>query len=130
MGWQRGERKWRGRWWWRRRPWWPRKFGTGGNFFSLGCELFVGLHLHPAGQREIKWCWNGVPSRARHHGAFQSSTAKGAATAESLVATADIRRDFVSEVWNLDIPTGSTRYYAGIMQLTAYVIMSGQLRVY
>jgi len=47
-----------------------------------------------------------------------------------LVASADIRRDFVNEVWNLDVPTGTNRYYAGIMQMTALVIMSGQMRVY
>jgi oligosaccharide reducing-end xylanase len=49
----------------------------------------------------------------------------------ALVASIDIRRDFVNEVWNLGPPvTGGTRYYPGIMQLLALIIMSGQLRVY
>ena len=48
-----------------------------------------------------------------------------------LVATTDIRGDFVSEAWNLGAPvTGASRYYPGIMQLTAFLILSGQMRVY
>jgi oligosaccharide reducing-end xylanase len=49
----------------------------------------------------------------------------------ALVATADIRTEFVSEVWNMGPPpTGANRYYAGIMQLTALLILSGQMRVF
>jgi oligosaccharide reducing-end xylanase len=49
----------------------------------------------------------------------------------ALIATSDIRRDFVSEVWNLGLPaTGAGRYYPGITQLMAFVIMSGQMRIY
>jgi hypothetical protein len=49
----------------------------------------------------------------------------------ALVASNDLRRDFVNEVWNLGPPvTGQTRYYPGIMQLWALVILSGQMRVY
>lgn len=49
----------------------------------------------------------------------------------ALVATSDIRRDFVNEVWNLGLPpTGATRYYPGITQLMAFVMLSGQMRVY
>jgi oligosaccharide reducing-end xylanase len=48
----------------------------------------------------------------------------------AMVATVDIRRDFVNEVWNLGSPsTGTTRYYPGIMQLLALVLLSGQLRI-
>jgi oligosaccharide reducing-end xylanase len=49
----------------------------------------------------------------------------------ALVATTDIRRDFVSEVWNLGAPvTGTNRYYPGLMQLLAFAILSGQMQVY
>jgi oligosaccharide reducing-end xylanase len=49
----------------------------------------------------------------------------------ALAATDSIRRDFVDAVWNLGKPaTGSTRYYPGITQLLALVMLSGQLRVY
>ena len=49
----------------------------------------------------------------------------------ALVATTDIQGDFVNEVWNLGSPpTGTTRYFPGIMQLTALVILSGEMRVY
>jgi oligosaccharide reducing-end xylanase len=55
----------------------------------------------------------------------------GANGAIAIAATADIRREFVSEVWNLGQPVkGSTRYYPGIMQMLALVILSGQMRVY
>ena len=49
----------------------------------------------------------------------------------ALVASTEIRRDFAKEVWDMSPPvTGSSRYYPGIMQLFALVIMSGQMRVY
>jgi oligosaccharide reducing-end xylanase len=48
----------------------------------------------------------------------------------ALVATDDIRRDFAGEVWNLTTPTGGGRYYPGINQLFALVLLSGQMRVY
>lgn len=48
----------------------------------------------------------------------------------ALAATTDHRTDFVSEVWNLDTPTGDGRYYAGIMRMLALVVLSGQMRVY
>lgn len=49
----------------------------------------------------------------------------------ALIATADIRRDFVNEVWNLGPPmTGVARYYPGIMQIMALVLLSGQMRIW
>ena len=49
----------------------------------------------------------------------------------AMAASTDIRRDFVSEAWELGPPsTGAGRYYSGTMQLLAFVIMSGQMRVY
>lgn len=48
----------------------------------------------------------------------------------ALVATTGNRSDFVNEVWNLNTPTGSPRYYAGIMQLLALITLSGQMQVY
>jgi oligosaccharide reducing-end xylanase len=49
----------------------------------------------------------------------------------ALAATADIRRDFVSDVWNLGSPlTGTGRYYQGMMYMLALLTLGGQLRVY
>ena len=48
----------------------------------------------------------------------------------ALVASTNRRGDFVNEVWNLTTPTGTSRYYPGIMQLFALVMLSGQMRVY
>lgn len=48
----------------------------------------------------------------------------------ALIATTDHRSDFVSEVWNQPVAPGNPRYYPGIMQLLALVILSGQMRVY
>ena len=48
----------------------------------------------------------------------------------ALVATDDIRRDFVGEVWNLAVPTGGGRCYPGISLVIALVILSGQMPVY
>jgi oligosaccharide reducing-end xylanase len=49
----------------------------------------------------------------------------------AMIASTDLRRDFVSEAWSLGSPlTGSVRYYPGILQLFGLVMLSGQLRVY
>lgn len=49
----------------------------------------------------------------------------------AVIASIDLRRDFVAEVWSLGSPvTGLARYYPGIMQLFGLLLMSGQLRVY
>ena len=48
----------------------------------------------------------------------------------ALIASTNNRADFVNEVWNFALPTGSPRYYVGITQMLAVVILSGQMRVY
>lgn len=39
------------------------------------------------------------------------------------------RKAFIEAVWNLDIPTGSTRYYGGLLYLLSLLTLSGQYRV-
>jgi oligosaccharide reducing-end xylanase len=73
----------------------------------------------------VEFSLDGKTIQSMHNGSLVAANG-----ALALVATSDVRRDFVNEVWNLTIPTGSTRYFAGIMQLAALVVMSGQLRVY
>jgi len=73
----------------------------------------------------VAFSLDGKTIQSLHNGSLVAANG-----ALGLVASADIRRDFVNEVWNLDVPTGINRYYAGIMQMTALVIMSGQMRVY
>jgi oligosaccharide reducing-end xylanase len=48
----------------------------------------------------------------------------------ALAATTDLRDKFVNEAWNLVTPTGRTRYYPGIIQMIALLMLSGQMRVY
>jgi oligosaccharide reducing-end xylanase len=49
----------------------------------------------------------------------------------AIIASSDLQRDFVNEVWNLGMPsTSSSRYYSGLMHMLALVILSGRLRVY
>jgi oligosaccharide reducing-end xylanase len=50
--------------------------------------------------------------------------------ASALVATGASRTDFVSAVWNLATPTGSARYYPGLLDLLSLLALSGQLQVY
>jgi oligosaccharide reducing-end xylanase len=85
-------------------------------------QFFDGLGLATYG---VEFSLDGKTIQSTHNGSLVAANG-----ALALVATSDVRRDFVSEVWNLTIPTGSTRYFAGIMQLAALVVMSGQMRVY
>lgn len=50
--------------------------------------------------------------------------------AAALIATVKYRTEFVSEVWNLAVPTGGARYYSGILHLLALLLLSGQLQVF
>jgi len=47
-----------------------------------------------------------------------------------LVATSKYRSQFVAEAWDLAVPTGGGRYYAGILQLLSLLILGGQMRVF
>ncbi len=48
----------------------------------------------------------------------------------ALSATISQRTEFVDAVWNLELATGATRYYPGLLHLVSLVALGGQLRVY
>jgi oligosaccharide reducing-end xylanase len=48
----------------------------------------------------------------------------------ALASTNSDRSDYVSAVWNMDTPTGTSRYYAGILDLWGLLILGGQFQVY
>lgn len=48
----------------------------------------------------------------------------------ALIATVDQRAAFIEAVWNLPVPTGSARYYTGILYLQSLLVLGGQFRVY
>jgi oligosaccharide reducing-end xylanase len=50
--------------------------------------------------------------------------------AAALVANTSDRVGFVEAVWNLDTPAGVPRYYAGLLDLLALMVMGGQMRVF
>ena len=48
----------------------------------------------------------------------------------ALASTNSDRSSYVNAVWNLDPPSGDGRYYSGILQMVALLILSGQFQVY
>jgi oligosaccharide reducing-end xylanase len=40
------------------------------------------------------------------------------------------RSSYVSAVWNLDIPSGTARYYSGILYMVSLLVLGGQYQVY
>lgn len=48
----------------------------------------------------------------------------------AMIAMDTSRMQFMSAVWDLVLPTGMARYYSGILDLTALLIMSGQYRIW
>jgi oligosaccharide reducing-end xylanase len=48
----------------------------------------------------------------------------------AMVATDSSRLQYMNAVWDLVLPTGMPRYYSGILDLTALLILSGQYRVW
>jgi len=48
----------------------------------------------------------------------------------ALIATNENRKAFIDAAWNLSIPTGTPRYYTGLLQLLGLMVLGGQFRVY
>ena len=48
----------------------------------------------------------------------------------ALASTNTDRSSYVNAVWNMDFPSGDGRYYSGILQMVALLILSGQFQVY
>jgi oligosaccharide reducing-end xylanase len=48
----------------------------------------------------------------------------------ALASTNVDRASYVSAVWNMEPPSGDARYFSGILQLVALLILSGQFQVY
>jgi len=48
----------------------------------------------------------------------------------AMIGTDTSRFGFMNGVWDLVLPTGMPRYYSGIIDLTALLIMSGQYRIW
>jgi oligosaccharide reducing-end xylanase len=46
------------------------------------------------------------------------------------IATRAERAEFIQAVWDLPTPTGGARYYAGMMDLLALLVLGGNFRVY
>jgi hypothetical protein len=47
----------------------------------------------------------------------------------AVAATDERRIDFVQTVWNQGTPSGPVRYYAGLMDLLALMILGGRMHV-
>jgi oligosaccharide reducing-end xylanase len=48
----------------------------------------------------------------------------------ALIATVDQRTEFINAVWNLNLSTGTPRYFPGVIGMMALLILSGQMVVY
>jgi oligosaccharide reducing-end xylanase len=48
----------------------------------------------------------------------------------ALASTNENRKDFVEELWNTSIPSGSDRYYDGMLYMLAMLQVSGNFRIY
>ncbi len=48
----------------------------------------------------------------------------------ALASTNELRKEFVSELWNLPVPSGNGRYYDGMLYLLALLQVSGNFKIY
>lgn len=48
----------------------------------------------------------------------------------TLAATHEKRKDFIEELWNTPVPSGTYRYYDGMLYLLALLQVSGNFRIY
>jgi oligosaccharide reducing-end xylanase len=48
----------------------------------------------------------------------------------ALASTNKNKKDFVEELWNIEVPEGSYRYYDGVLYMLGMLQVSGNFRVY
>jgi oligosaccharide reducing-end xylanase len=48
----------------------------------------------------------------------------------ALMSTNQSRTEFLDAVWNMEVSVGSNRYYDGLLQLLALMVLGGRFRVY
>lgn len=48
----------------------------------------------------------------------------------ALAATEDIKKEFVKELWEMEIPKGEGRYYDGLLYMLAMLQVSGNFKIY
>jgi oligosaccharide reducing-end xylanase len=48
----------------------------------------------------------------------------------AVASTNSDRSSYVSAVWNMDMPTGTARYYSGILYIVSLLVLGGQYQVY
>ncbi|HLK92136.1 MAG TPA: glycosyl hydrolase family 8 [Polyangia bacterium] len=48
----------------------------------------------------------------------------------AVASTNTDRSSYVSAVWNMDVPTGNARYYAGLLYIIGLLVLSGQFQIY
>ena len=51
-------------------------------------------------------------------------------TVACLASTNDNAKDFVEDLWNVEIPTGKYRYYDGMLYMLGMLQVSGNFRIY
>ena len=51
-------------------------------------------------------------------------------TVACLASTNDNTKDFVEDLWNVEIPTGKYRYYDGMLYMLGMLQVSGNFRIY
>lgn len=69
---------------------------------------------------------DGTPEGAQH----RSSAHVAMNAVASLVATDPRAWDFIEEFWNTPLTTGQYRYYDGLLQMFALLMLSGNFRIY
>ena len=48
----------------------------------------------------------------------------------AIAATSGLRKDFVEQLWNVEIPHGFYRYYDGMLYMLGLLQVSGNFRIY
>jgi oligosaccharide reducing-end xylanase len=68
-----------------------------------------------------------VPGETAHEPALV--LVNGVTALKATIADQD-RQSFIQAVWDMQTPTGKARYYQGVLQLFALLVLSGEMQVY
>ena len=101
--------------WFRRDPW-----------QSEQADRLLGFFRQQGTDYPSLWTISGSPLNTGHGVGLTGTNAAMALAASD----AELRREFVQALWDASLPTGTYRYYDGMLYLLALLQVSGNFRVY
>jgi hypothetical protein len=105
------------------------EFWTGGTTYNAVLNRLLGFFSSQSGGYGTSYSWDGKTEISSAHETSLVVANAVAAGASPNTSNTD-RMQYLSALWNMSVTIGPSRYFAGIMQLWALLILGGQFQIY